>query len=102
MVIIGEKFHLFKSFYITFLLLVLSSSLLSPKSPSLEVFMCTRSTPGSITYEKCEDIHPVQYIKASSTGTFIFQKTLSMTLLSDIDGWRHQNQIPIRGKKCVC
>ena len=78
--------------------LVPSNSLLSSNSPSLEVYMCTRSTPGSITYEKCEDIPPVQYVKVSpsSTGTFILQETFSDSFLTEIDGNEYQK--PIEGK----
>ena len=73
--------------------LVPKNSLLSSNSPSLEVFMCTRSTPGSITYEKCEGIPPVQYVKVSpsSTRTFILQETFSESFLTEMEGNEFQN-----------
>ena len=80
---------------------VTSDSLLSTNSPSLEVYMCTRSTPGSITYEKCEDIPHVQYVKVSppSTGTFILQETISDSLLTDEKQYPNPHY-PLQGKNC--
>ena len=82
--------------------IVTSDSLLSTNSPSLEVYMCTRSTPGSITYEKCEDIPRVQYVKVSPTsstgGAFILQETFSDSLLTDMDEKQFQDPCyPIQG-----
>ena len=64
--------------------------------------MCTRSTPGSITYEKCEDIPRVQYVKVSPTsstgGAFILQETFSDSLLTDMNEKQFQNSCyPIQG-----
>ena len=78
--------------------LAVSNSLLSPVSPSMEVYMCTRSTPGSITYEKCDHISTIDYTKVSSTKKFILQETHSAPLLSDIEGSQCRGQKTEQGK----
>ena len=60
--------------------------------------MCTRSTPGSVTYDKNEGSPTVQYIKVSSTGAFILKDTLSLPLLTDIEGSQFQHQQQLQGK----
>ena len=78
--------------------IAVSNSLLSPVSPSMEVYMCTRSTPGSITYEKCDHISTIDYTKVSSTKKFILQETHSAPLLSDIEGSQCRGQKTEQGK----
>ena len=78
--------------------IAVSNSLLSPVSPSMEVYMCTRSTPGSITYEKCDHISTNDYTKVSSTKKFILQEALSAPLLSDIEGSQCRGQKTEQGE----
>ena len=64
----------------------------------MEVYMCTRSTPGSITYEKCDHISTIDYTKVSYTKKFILQETHSAPLLSDIEGSQCRGQKTEQGK----
>ena len=84
--------------YFANIFIAVSNSLLSPMSPSMEVYMCTRSTPGSITYEKCDDISTIDYTKVTSTKKFILQEALSAPLLSDIEGSQCRGQKTEQGK----
>ena len=64
----------------------------------MEVYMCTRSTPGSITYEKCDHISTIDYTKSSSTKKFILQGALSAPLLSDTEGSQYMGQKKEQGQ----
>ena len=99
--IIIHILFIFLSFLLNYfenIFIAVSNSLLSPVSPSMEVYMCTRSTPGSITYEKCDHISTNDYTKVSYTKKFILQEALSAPLLSDIEGSQCRGQKTEHGK----